>query len=237
VRRLEKRDIDVQNRDGGEKERPSLRNLGKAVGALGALDTTQVVRSSTGGVWTAKQLAEVAKAVKFANYNVDVITRSDPGAFISALCSAIDKGVPPIVAFDVNEGDPVPDAAGQWSHWGVVIGYFLEKGVTWFVATHGHGGYYSWQARSLQEANFALVGTKYHQSAEEKVRLSGEGIPDLPLVNKYKRSQWLDPGDESAKKLKLLVAKKGWRLEMHEQREPFDVSQDLGRHIVLVEPA
>ncbi|CAD6562178.1 hypothetical protein LMG27952_07703 [Paraburkholderia hiiakae] len=227
-----KRDVDVQDRDEAEKQQPSLRNLGKAVGAL---DVNGVVKRSTGGVWTAKQLAAVARAVKTENYYVRLKTWTIPGSFIGSICNAIDAGIPPIVAFDVQDGDPVPDAGGQKSHWGVIIGYFMLKNALWFIATHGHGSYYCWLAITLQQSNFALVGTTYHQQAAIKISIAGEGLSQLP--EKYTRTQWVK-GEEASKAVALIVDQNR-PLEMNavETREPFDVAQDLGRHIVLVEPS
>jgi hypothetical protein len=230
------RDVELQNRD--KTEGPSLRNLGKAVGAL---DQAGVAKASTGGVFTAKQLAAVAKAVKFANFNVRIKTARNPHAFVFSICDAINSGVPPIVAFDVRAGDPVPDG-GQSSHWGVIIGYFNDKGVDWLVATHGHGGYYLWQAYNLQQANFSLASVR-HLPAEEKIRLVGQGTPETAAVlAKYQRTQWEE--SESAKNVKAMLAspqaqeEKGYRVvTTGETRPAVDISQDLAHHILLVEPS
>jgi hypothetical protein len=230
-----KRDIVAQGRDPVENEQPSLRKLGKSVGALGALDTTGIVKSSTGGVWTAKQLAAVARAVAFAKFNVRVKTWTNPGSFIGAICNAIDAGIPPIVAFDVQEGDPIPDGGGQKSHWGVIIGYFTLKNAQWFVATHGHGSYYCWLAINLQQSNFALVNTTYRQQAAEKISMGGEGLSQLPA--KYTRTQWVKSEEARKALVSIVDQNKPLTLTSIESRKPFDVAQDLGRHIVLVEPA
>lgn len=227
------RDIDLQNRDPAEKDNPSLRNLGKQVGAL---DVNGVVKVSTGGVWTAKQLAAVAGAVKFANFNVRVETVLAPYKFIPAICQAIDAGIPPIVAFDVDKHEAVSNAAGQKSHWGVIIGYFVAKGATWFIATHGHGGYYVWPAIDLQKSNFALADTTYKKQLEKKIQVTGTGLTQT--LTRYARTQWAGPKrieEISSKiaedKLDATLSEKG------DSRDAFEVAQDLGRHIVLVEPA
>src|SRR5262245_45526513 len=111
-----KRDVDLQGRDGEEKAHPSLRAIGKQVGAL---DLGTQPQASTGGILTAAQLAAVAQAVKF---QAAVVTRSDPTAFIEEICRSVTAGVPVIVAFDADgDNDPIRDD-GQHSHWGVVFG-------------------------------------------------------------------------------------------------------------------
>ena len=103
-----------------------------------------------------EQLASVAQAVK---YKALVLQTSEPQKFQDVICRLIDKDCPPIVAFDVEKGDPVTTAMGQKSHWGVVIGWVKNPGKLYYVATHGSGKYYWWTARSLQESNFSLDGT------------------------------------------------------------------------------
>lgn len=228
-----KRDIATQSRDQSEADSPSLRNLGKQIGAL---DVGTKAKVSTGGVWTAAQLAAVARAVKFANFRVSIETQADPHQFIVAICRGINAGIPPIVAFDIREAEPVSDAAGQRSHWGVVIGYFAHNNAAWFIATHGHGGYHVWQTTKLQESNFALSGTTVNKELEHKVRGSGTGMTGK--LEKYNRTQWIQTSTLDAFSAKAAERQIDIKLEKTEEvREAFNAVQDLGHHIVLVEPA
>jgi hypothetical protein len=227
------RDIDTQKRDPAEREPPSLRNLGKQTGAL---DVGGMVKASTGGVWTATQLAAVAAAVKFANFKVSIETKVDPTEFVMAIFDAIDADVPPIVAFDVREAEPVSDAAGQRSHWGVIIGYYEHLDMQWVICTHGHGGYHVWPALKLQCSNFALTGTTVKRERERKVRGSGVGLKGP--YEKYNRTQWMTAAKRQ--EFATLIAERKLEAtftETDEIREGVEATQDLGRHLVLVEPA
>jgi hypothetical protein len=77
--------------------------------------------ASIGGVFRAKQLAEVAKACN-QSLKVDLLMEPVPERFIQEIRNAINDDIPPIVAFDAEGGDPVENWGGQHSHWGVVIG-------------------------------------------------------------------------------------------------------------------
>lgn len=227
------RDIDTQKRDPAEKDNPSLRNLGKQTGAL---DVGKMVKASTGGVWTAAQLAAVAAAVKFANFKVKIETQVNPIDFVMAIFDAIDADVPPIVAFDVRDAEPVSDAAGQRSHWGVIIGYYEDMDIQWVICTHGHGGYHVWSASKLQSSNFALTGTTVKRASERKVRGSGPGLKGP--YEKFNRTQWMTAAKQKEFATRIAERKLEATLtETDEIREGVEAAQDLGRHLVLVEPA
>jgi hypothetical protein len=232
---LPARDRDVRPSVGGSKadkdqRPPSLRKLGRT--HAGVLDTTGVVKRSTGGVWSAHQLAQVAVAVN-GGYNVSVKTKNDAPSFIDSICDAIKDDTPPIVAFDVLEGDPNPKGVGEHSHWGVIIGYYHVDKALWYVATHGHGGYYLWLATSLQQSNFALVGKTFRGSAETKVKFSEE-FKVASHLKKYERTQWVSPERLKELENEALFEEDLVKLAV---REEFEVRLDLGGHIVLVKPA
>jgi hypothetical protein len=227
------RDIYLQQRDPAEKDNPSLRKLGKQAGSL---DVSGMINTSTGGVWTATQLAAVASAVKFANFKVRVETQPDPSEFILAIFRAIDADIPPIVAFDVRNAEPVPDAAGQRSHWGVILGYFLFENFHWLFATHGHGFYHVWPAVMLQQSNFALADTTYKKEFEQKVMGVGAGLTGK--LAHYTRTQWLSATE--IERFPAMMTERKLEGNLYKQwatREACEVKQDLARHIVLVEPA
>lgn len=219
---------------GGDPGERSLRNIGKEVGAL---DIEGRPQHSTGGVFTAAQLAAVAAAV--SEFQSRVITKSKPDEFIGALCTLIDKGLPPIVAFDVQEGDPAL-LGGQHSHWGVVIGHYTQSGARRFLATHGHGKYYVWLAGDLQKSNFGLAGTRRKLLPEVKVRLQLKPGVDAPKVQPLTRWHWADA--KALGKVKALKADKESKLQGIEFKTPLtvraglEVAQDLAYHIVAVMP-
>jgi hypothetical protein len=220
--------------DDGTGER-SLRNIGKEVGAL---DVDDLPEHSTGGVFTATQLAAVAAAVR--QFEAKILTKQAPNDFIDALCTLIDKGLPPIVAFDVQQGDPA-QLGGQHSHWGVVIGHYTQSGTRRFLATHGHGKYYVWLATDLQQSNFGLAGTRRALHKEVKVRLKLKPGVDDPKVQPLARWHWADAKELS--KVKALLADKGSKVQGIEFKSPavvregLEVAQDLAYHIVAVLPA
>ncbi len=224
-----KRDV-AAGGDGGQPV--SLRALGKQAGAL---DMEGVPRASAGGVFTAEQLAAVAKA---ANFDVKVITRHEPDQFIAMLSTLIDIGVPPIVAFDVQKGDPVM-AGGEHSHWGVIVGYCKVGATQWLIATHGHGKYYKWIAGDLQKSNFNLCGTKRKIGDEVKVRLELKENAVNSTVAPLTRYGWTDA--KALAKMKQLAANpksdvQEVILKSRVIKKGMEVKQDLGCHIIGVYP-
>jgi hypothetical protein len=166
----------------------SLRQLGKQIGALDIreknpkLDTrTEKKEASVGGVFRAEQLGEVAKAFKaFENsLIVELVEKRAPKEFVDEIRNAIDEDIPPIVAFDVEKGDPKDTLGGQHSHWGVVIGYYTEKECLHFLATHGHGSYYDWISTDLQKSNFALEGSSRFEAVQFKA-IPADWIKEIP---------------------------------------------------------
>jgi hypothetical protein len=225
------RDTATQGRETNEGR--SLRSIGKEAGVLGTPNTDNW---SSGGVFTAAQLAEVAKAVQFARFRARIKTWKQPMSFVLGICNVIDSEVPPIVAFDVQKGgDPMSDGGGQHSHWGVVLGYFeIDKKVN-FVATHGHGAYYRWLGTELQESNFALANTVRNIESERKMRLTGAGTVHKPSVAKARNWHWRKASEIEA--VKLAAPKAGFTVEERgESRPPVSYAQDLAYHLVIVDP-
>jgi hypothetical protein len=228
---------DVPGTDADREGVTSLRSLGKAVGSLTMPDSGQM---STGGVFDAQQLAEVAKAADFA---AKVYSPGTHDKFLKALCTIIDRDIPPIVAFDVEKGDPV-QSGGQHSHWGVIIGYYRDKDVLHLLATHGHGKYYSWPASGLADSSFGLQNTTRKLGAEAKVRLTrgGKGGGDSQLMNwHWANKEVLVKYGETIEKNKLGQTPPEKQLGLERKadvatRPPVEVPQTIGGQIVLVAP-
>jgi hypothetical protein len=228
---------DVPADDAVKQDVQSLRNLGKSVGALTMAGSGQ---TSTGGVFDAAQLAEVAKAADFV---AKVFSPSTHDGFLKVVCKSIDGQVPPIIAFDVEKGDPV-QSGGQNSHWGVIVGYYHDKDVLHLLATHGHGKYYTWPANSLAESSFGLQKTTRKIAAEAKVRLTrgGRAGGQSPLMHwHWANKEALVKYSETVAKSKLGEApsEKQFAIERKADvavRPEVDVAQNIGGQIVLVVP-
>lgn len=230
-----KRDTGVPRDDPDYAGQASLRQVGKVAGAL---DLGDPPRASTGGVFTAEQLAVVARA---ADFSARVATKRNSGEFQKLICDILDLGIPVIVAFDVERGDPVAGKGGQASHWGVVFGYYRLMGTLYYVATHGHGKYYLWDAESLKNSNFGLAGTVRHLGREVKTRLLNFTPPqDNPRLGQLARPHWA--GSKELLQVKDLKARHPLFKDVTVasptgDRPAVDVVQDLAYHIVCVFPA
>lgn len=141
----------------------SLRQIGKEVGAL---DLENGVKASFGGVFTAEQLANVAKAEEFDARVFSLTTHEN---FQKGIYTAIDRGCPVILAFDQKEGNPF-ELEGAHAHWGIVFGY--RKNPLTFIATHGHGKYYEWPQYDLTKSNFGLDQRTHTQLPGGKIMIS-----------------------------------------------------------------
>jgi hypothetical protein len=224
-----KRDVALQGRHAGEAKGRSLRNLGKEAGAL---DLDGQPKLSTGGVFTANQLASVAKATQ--TFTARVITAGEPGTFIDRICAIVKFGIPPIIAFDVVQGDPKSDQGGQHSHWGVVFGYFEVNRQRVFLATHSHGQYYRWFARDLQSSNFALNGTRRELPEERKVSVEGlEGDKGIRVA----RPHWRTTAELAAFEAKKPPTASVRYLPGKAPRPATHVLQNLAHQIVVVYPS
>jgi hypothetical protein len=224
-----KRDVALQGRDADDVEAKSLRQIGKQVGAL---DLGDNAKASTGGVFTAEQLGRVARATGKFEFRID--TEPAPDQFTALICKLIDKGIPAIVAFDVEKGEPVSNLGGQHSHWGVIIGHYAKAGALFFLATHSHGKYFAWTARELRESNFALHGTRQNMPNAIKIRVKG-----TPEGHAYSRFHWAD-GKELMGIKAAAVANPNLRIVGKEGvpvRQARVAEQDLAHHVVSVWPA
>lgn len=166
-----------------QRARPAVQSL-RSLGGEAARSLGEGQAVHPGGMFDINQIAQVAKAVKGLDggeqYKVRTYTLNTHDNFQKGICALIDHGIPPIVAFDVAAGDPVTDK-GESAHWGVVLGYYVDKEVLWFAATHGHGKYYRWLAKDLTDSNFGLDGG----SSETDVWIKGTARPDRSAIQAY----------------------------------------------------
>lgn len=255
---LPARKRDISNAEGVK----SLRQIGKEVGAL---DLGTATKASFGGVFTAEQLAKVAREVDF---DARAFTLSTQENFQKGICKAIDGRCPVILAFDVESGDPI-EAQGEHAHWGIIFGY--RKNPLSFIATHGHGKYYEWPQNDLTKSNFGLADKTHTQLPAGKVRITGRltkdgkevlntetGVVDPALQNegfvktilRDSRPAWktvaeMEKWQQTLANVKnLLKQKKGLDGEfkmvkvdpVQKRSETYQTPMDLAKKIIIVKP-
>lgn len=255
-----KRDREFQSDEVARQLSPgdSLRKLGGDSAPTSARTLGQTGVVHPGGLFSIDQIRQVAKAVRgvdgAAQYTATIITERKPEDFKYVLLACLRKGIPPIVAFDVDNGDPV-QAGGKHAHWGVLVGHHQDREKLWFAATHGHGKYYKWIADDLVASNFGLDGgsteadtwkktggkfdeTKFYGVHKDPSELRERMVKSF---HRLERTRWDRPGggQESGAHLRPQPPAdlKAYLPDVqHDSRTVPPVKMDLAHHILAVSP-
>ncbi|ELX09603.1 hypothetical protein Jab_2c16810 [Janthinobacterium sp. HH01] len=138
---------EIRRKDAADGRFTSLRQFGK----FNALTTV-------GSVFSADNLLRIAKEVQPGAFDGVVVKVADPDDFCTKLVAFLDRGIPVIVPYDNEDGEPAIKE-GKAAHWVPVLGYFplsADSGGIQLVY-YNYGAFAHSSLAGFAASNFQLI--------------------------------------------------------------------------------
>jgi hypothetical protein len=115
-----------------------------------------------GSVFNAESMVKIAQghgSQYSGQYEGRVVGTASPAGLVQKAKLFLDKQCPLLIPFDVgDDGDPTI-SSGKDAHWAVIVGYYSESGVDYFM--HYHWGAYRYaKALDFAESNHGLTSNE-----------------------------------------------------------------------------